>query len=180
MKKYWVYIHTTPDGMVYVGFSGAKHTSDRWKPSAYKQTSLQPYIEKWGWENIKHEVVKDNLSKEDAFKIEDELIKFYKERGVCINTYNSGGLQCDGKNNEYDKQYYQKHKEQYKEYYQTHKDEKSKYSKEWREKNKEYLREYEKNRIEKKREQHKQWIEKHREEYNRYMREYRKKKKEVV
>ena len=177
MKKYWVYIHTTPDGMVYVGFSGAKHTSDRWKPTAYKQTSLQPYIEKWGWENIKHEVVKDNLSKEDVFKIEDELIKFYKERGVCINIYNSGGFQCDGKN---DKQYYKKHKEQYKEYYQTHKDEISKRSKEWREKNKEHLREYEKNRKEKHREQHKQWIEKHREEYNRYMREYRKKKKEVV
>lgn len=137
MKKYWVYIHITPDGMVYVGRSGAKYISQRWTPSSYKRTSLEPHIKKWGWENIKHEIIKDNLSKEDSYKLEDELIKMYQEKGVCINKQQSGGLQCDGKRKEYRnknkekinnqiKDYYNKHKEELKEYnrnyYKTHKE----------------------------------------------------------
>ena len=150
MKKYWVYIHITPDGMVYVGRSGMKYTSQRWRPYTYKSSSLQPHIEKWGWENIKHEVVKDGLTKEESYELEDELIKMYKEKGVCINNRDSGGLKCDGKR----KEYYDKHKDKRRDYYERHKDESL--------------------------EQKREWYKNNRERYNEYMREYRKKKKEVV
>ena len=47
-------------------------------------------IKKYGWENIKHEILFDGLSREDAFKIEIELIKEYRsnerEFGYNIGT----------------------------------------------------------------------------------------------
>ena len=137
MRKYWVYIHTTPDGMVYVGRSGAKYISQRWRPCNYKSTSLQPYINKWGWENISHTIVKDGLSKEESYKIEDELIKFYKEKGVCINNRESGGLKCDGKR----KEYYDKHKgsEQKREWYKKNREKYNEYMREYRKKKKEVV-----------------------------------------
>ena len=52
MKKiYSIYVHITPDGMHYYGVTN--NIKVRFRPSAYKTTSLQPYIEKYGWEKIK-------------------------------------------------------------------------------------------------------------------------------
>ena len=74
MNGFWVYTHTTPDGMVYVGQSGAKYTSHRWSPNYYKQMSIEQYIKLWGWENIKHTIIKDGLSYDEAKSIENEMI----------------------------------------------------------------------------------------------------------
>lgn len=161
MKKYWVYLHITPDGMVYVGRSGLKYTYERWKPSHYKNTTLEPYIEKWGWENIKHEVVKDNLSKEESYRLEGELSKMYKEKGVCINKYISCGLRCNGEENAYRKKYRDEHEET-------------------RNKEKEYNKQYHKEHREEIRLRKKKYREEHRDELNAKRREKYRKKKEVV
>lgn len=121
--NYWVYTHTCPNGMVYVGMSSEKDTNRRWKPNLYKKTSLQPYIEDFGWENIEHFFIDGIQTKESAMKLEDELIKMYREMGCCINKQNSGGFGLDKK--EYNKKYNEEHKEYKKEYnkqyYETHK-----------------------------------------------------------
>lgn len=126
VNGYWVYLHRTPDGMVYVGRSGRYDTNRRWHPLLYKRNSLWEYIEKYGWDNIQHELVKDRLTKEESFKLESELIRKYKEDGICINKNGSGGLQCDGEKKKYDHQYYLDHREELREnsrrYRETHRE----------------------------------------------------------
>lgn len=65
-KKYSVYVHRTPDGMYYAGMTN--NVKDRWYPSCYVETSLFPYINKYGWENIEHVVVVGGLDYNTAKK----------------------------------------------------------------------------------------------------------------
>ena len=92
VKGYWVYTVTCPDGMVYIGMSMRENTSRRWKKQNYESCSLYPYIELWGWKNLKKEVIKEGLTKEGAFDLEEELISFCELNGVCINQRHSGGV----------------------------------------------------------------------------------------
>lgn len=52
----------------------------RWKNGGgYSQNNhFWNAIQKYGWENMKHEILFDNLTKEEACKKEIELIAFYK------------------------------------------------------------------------------------------------------
>ena len=119
MKKlYIVYVHITPDGMHYYGVTSQK-VERRWGGNGryYKTTSLQPYIEKFGWENIQHIVLFENLSKEDALWIENFLIETAQEDGVCINQRRSGYVSKeDGYQREYQREYKEKNREKYREY----------------------------------------------------------------
>ena len=76
---YTVYKHTSPSGKVYIGVTSLR-PEERWSGGAgyVKNKHFNRAIKKYGWENIKHEILFDNLSKEDAFKIEIELIKEYR------------------------------------------------------------------------------------------------------
>ena len=76
---YTVYKHTSPSGKVYIGVTSLR-PEERWGGGAgyVKNKHFNRAIKKYGWENIKHEILFDNLSKEDAFKIEIELIKEYR------------------------------------------------------------------------------------------------------
>jgi predicted GIY-YIG superfamily endonuclease len=79
-KKTWtVYMHTSPNNRVYVGITSKKPTR-RWdNGNGY---SYNPYfsnaIKKYGWENFKHEILYEGLTKEEACIREQELIKKYK------------------------------------------------------------------------------------------------------
>ena len=75
---YCVYIHTTPCGKVYIGITG-QDVSSRWRNGhGYKKNSyFWKAIEKYGWQNIKHEILFDNITKEEAEAKEIELIKQY-------------------------------------------------------------------------------------------------------
>lgn len=135
--NYWVYTHTCPNGMVYVGMSSQKYTCGRWQPYNYRTTSLQPYIEEYGWENIEHFFIDGIRTKESALKLENDLIQMYSDMGCCINKQVSGGISLDRKeyNKQYNKQYYEEHKQFYeehnKQYYKKHKKERRKYYKEY-------------------------------------------------
>lgn len=126
----WVYGVLTPDYQnVYFGF-GSGECSDRWQPNSYKTTSLQPFIEQYGWDNLIHIVIQDGLTKEQAIKIEDALIKQGTTDGWCINKQRSGGnrkQEWNKENPNYNKQYYIDHKEQMldkmKEWRKEHKEE---------------------------------------------------------
>ena len=89
--KWWVYIHTTPNGMHYVGVSTRKYTSQRWQPSHYKETALQTYIERFGWAAIDHTVVAYVDNEKLALLYEDALMSEFAKQGKLINVKGSGG-----------------------------------------------------------------------------------------
>lgn len=164
-KKYCVYTHEveTENGkMVYVGMTSMK-LSQRWKPSAYsKQAKFGTCINKYGWENIKHNVIVDGLTREEALKMEDKMICEYREKKCSLNQIRSGLVQSDKEyvkqrsrkyyydNHEhyraYRKQYYIDNKEEIlknnKEYHENHKDTIKGYQDTYREEHREYNREY--------------------------------------
>lgn len=115
-EGYYVYYHQTPDKLVYFGMSKMQ-PNRRWKPSMYKFISLYSYIEKYGWNNIKHMVIQDGLTKDQALKIEDWLIRKAKADGFAINDrISSGWTKDESKRREYSLNYYYKHKNKCLEY----------------------------------------------------------------
>ena len=79
MNNYKVYIHIFPNNKVYIGMT-CLEPKERWKRGkAYKENRhLYNAINKYGWENIEHKILFDNLEKEEAELKEINLIKEYK------------------------------------------------------------------------------------------------------
>ena len=80
-KKWSVYVHTNKiNGKKYVGITSRK-PEYRWKEdgSGYKgQSYFWNAIQKYGWDNFKHEILLKNETKEYACLAEKCLIKHYK------------------------------------------------------------------------------------------------------
>lgn len=72
---YSVYVHTSPNGKKYVGITSLR-PKDRWKGgSAYKTNAhFTSAIKKYGWKNIKHDVLFTGMSMRQACDKEIELI----------------------------------------------------------------------------------------------------------
>lgn len=89
-KKWCVYKHTLKnDGRMYIGQTC--NIKDRWKPSAYKTcTKFYNAILYYGWNNFTHEIIADNLTLEEANKLEEQLIKQFDTINTGFNL-NSGG-----------------------------------------------------------------------------------------
>lgn len=64
MENYKVYIHIFPNKKVYIGMT-CQEPKERWKRGkAYKENRhLYNAINKYGWENIEHKILFDNLEK---------------------------------------------------------------------------------------------------------------------
>ena len=184
-NNYSVYQHITPDGMYY--FGATSNIKQRWSNNGakYKKTSLQPYIEKYGWDNIQHIVLFKDQTKENALWIEDFLITTAQEDGVCINQRRSGNI---SKEEGYKQEYYQQNKDKIKQYYETNKEQIREKQNQYYETNKEQIREkqnqyykkyYEQNKDKKReyQEQNKDKIRKYQREYNR---EYQRKNRDKI
>ena len=77
MKKFWVYVHTCPNGKKSVGIATAPKPEMRWKEGrGYKHQLFGKAILKYGWDNIAHEVFEVD-SEEEMYRKEVELISFY-------------------------------------------------------------------------------------------------------
>lgn len=76
--SYCVYKHTFPNEKVYIGITHLK-PERRWRQGkAYKHNKyLTNAVLKYGWDNIKHDILYDGLSKEEAEEKEKELILLY-------------------------------------------------------------------------------------------------------
>ena len=104
-KTYTVYKHTTPSNKVYIGIT-SKPVNARWRNGlGYKK---QPYfykaIQKYGWENIKHEIIAELLTKDEACKMEIHLISEYESTNRD-NGYNSStGGELTGEGHEVSKE----------------------------------------------------------------------------
>lgn len=77
--KYTLYKHTAPNGKIYIGITSTK-PEDRWKSGTgyVKNKHFYSAIKKYGWKNIRHEILLTDLTQEEAFEKEIELIKKYK------------------------------------------------------------------------------------------------------
>ena len=66
-----VYKHTSPSGKVYIGISS--NIGIRWSRSGFRYTTYNSIfkraIEKYGWNNIEHKILFDNLTKEKSSPI---------------------------------------------------------------------------------------------------------------
>ena len=144
-NNYSVYQHVTPDGMYY--FGQTNNIKRRWRNNGaeYKGTSLYPYIEKFGWDNIQHIVLFKDQTRENALWIENFLIETAQEDGVCINKQRSGLV---SKEDGYKQQYYEQNKEKVqerqKQYYEINKGQISEQKKQYYETNKEKVQERQK------------------------------------
>lgn len=79
-RKYCVYVHTNKlNGQKYVGQTSYVKPEYRWNNGkGYKVNEhFARAIEKYGWNNFEHEIVCENLTHEEANKIECELINKY-------------------------------------------------------------------------------------------------------
>lgn len=74
---YTVYKHTCPNGKVYIGITSI-NVKQRWKNGYKHNAYFYNAILKYGWDNIKHEILCEGLSKEEACQKEIELIAYYK------------------------------------------------------------------------------------------------------
>lgn len=84
--RFYVYLHRRADNneVFYVG----KGSGDRIKVKNRRSKWWQNIVAKYGY---RYEYVEKGLSEEDAFDLEVELIKFYKENGYNICNIKSGG-----------------------------------------------------------------------------------------
>lgn len=97
-RKYCVYVHTSPSGKKYVGQTGEDNPEKRWgkngvgylhkRNDKYCQPAFANAIVKYGWDNFQHEIIADNLTREEADNFEKLLIS-------KLNTTNSKyGYNC--------------------------------------------------------------------------------------
>lgn len=91
---YCVYKHTSPTGKVYIGITKRK-PEKRWNSGRGYESNRYFYraIQKYGWENFKHEIVADGLSQTEASDAERRLIAEYDSTNPEVG-YNieAGGL----------------------------------------------------------------------------------------
>ena len=78
-KKFIVYMHTSPSNKKYIGITCQK-PSHRYgkKGNGYKFMFFGKAIQKYGWDNITHEILFENLTKDEACAKEQEFIQKYK------------------------------------------------------------------------------------------------------
>ena len=87
IMSYSVYKHTFPNGKVYIGITSL-NPEKRWKNGKgytkknkngeYRQQLMARAVLKYGWDNIEHEILFNNLTKECAEQKEIDLISYYQ------------------------------------------------------------------------------------------------------
>ena len=92
MKKFYVYIHTCPNGKKYVGCTTRVKPELRWaEGNGYRYNKhFYSAILKHGWNNFQHEVFEVD-SKEEMYRKEVELISFYHSNDPRYGYNNSVG-----------------------------------------------------------------------------------------
>lgn len=89
-KCYTIYIHIFPNLKTYVGLT-KQQVENRWaNGEGYKNQPVYEPIKFYGWENIKHIIIKERLTKEEAQELEKEFIKKYDSINFGYN-YSEGG-----------------------------------------------------------------------------------------
>ena len=80
-RQYTVYMHLFPNGKKYIGIT-RQNIYKRWD-NGYgymhdKHTIMARAIRKYGWDNIYHIIIKNNITHDEANALEKALIQHYK------------------------------------------------------------------------------------------------------
>lgn len=78
-NNYSIYVHIFPNDKRYYGISLSPEA--RWGKNGIgyqNQPKMWEAIQEYGWENIKHEIIMQNLTRQSALMIEEALINQYK------------------------------------------------------------------------------------------------------
>lgn len=95
-RCYTVYMHTSPSGKRYIGIT-CQTVEERWRNGeGYKTQVFYLAIKKYGWDNFKHEILFDGLTKEEAEQREIELIKEYNTTNKKYGYNVANGGNCVG------------------------------------------------------------------------------------
>lgn len=91
-SNFCVYKHTTPNNKVYIGIT-CQDPNERWKKGfAYRKNKhFFNAIEKYGWDNIQHEILLDGISSNEAYEWEKIFIVQYKSNDRRFGYNNSSG-----------------------------------------------------------------------------------------
>ena len=99
-NRYVVYRHIFPNGKSYIGITSQYPFWRRWRGGSgyYGQPKMHNAIQKYGWENIRHEVLAEGLSLVDANRVEQEMVAKFDsvENGYNISSGGGGtyGIPC--------------------------------------------------------------------------------------
>ena len=90
--RYWVYIHTCPNGKKYIGVTHCDRPERRWRDGkGYSGNEhFSRAIKKYGWNNIVHEV-REVGSEEEMYSEEIRLISLYRSNNPDYGYNNSSG-----------------------------------------------------------------------------------------
>ena len=87
-----IYRHIFPNGKVYIGQTCRK-PEKRWNNGkGYTSPFMFNAINKYGWDNIQHEILFTGLDQLNADIIEEDLIYYYKQIGKSYNLANGGSV----------------------------------------------------------------------------------------
>lgn len=97
VNNYTVYMHTSPSNKHYFGITCQK-PQKRWENGrGYKKCpAFYKAIQKYGWDNIQHTILFENLSKEEAERKEIDLIAEYKSNQKAYGYNIESGGNCAG------------------------------------------------------------------------------------
>ena len=98
-NNYTVYCHTLKsDGRKYFGATkdNVKHRWNNGKGHSYSG-NMKKAIDMYGWEAFEHTIIRDGLSKEEAYELEIELIKKFKTQNEKYGFNRSSGGEKSGK-----------------------------------------------------------------------------------
>lgn len=98
---YSAYKHTFPNGKVYIGITG-QNPKKRWASgNGYKECpAIWGAIKVYGWENVSHEILFCDMTKQEAEKKEIELIAQYKSNQKPYGYNIENGGNCVGTHSE--------------------------------------------------------------------------------
>lgn len=95
MRDYKIYLLTFPNGKQYVGMTKQRLES-RWKNGhGYDfNKEMDDDIKRFGWDNIKKDVLETGLTEQEAFEAETYYIKEMKTREFGYNKGEGGKISC--------------------------------------------------------------------------------------
>lgn len=90
-NNYVVYRHTSPSSKVYIGITCQKPEKRWYNGNGYKDNpKFYNAIQKYGWNNFKHEILFSGLNEISAKLIEKDLIYYYKKQNKSYNITDGG------------------------------------------------------------------------------------------
>lgn len=95
-NNYSLYVHIFPNSKLYFGIT-KQNVCNRWgkNGSGYKKQPIYKAILEFGWNNILHYILKQNITKEEAIKLEKGLINNYFD--MVYNVSKGGDCGSNGK-----------------------------------------------------------------------------------